>query len=123
MVTGSMDGGFVITNYSTSYPTTPDYPTYPNTPDYPDDPNGPYTPETFEIPDVDVPLTDIPDEETPLTDIFDDEVPLDALPSTGDESNTAAMLAIMLVSAAGIAVLAAILVIDRRRSRREDADK
>ena len=65
------------------------------------------TPETIKIPD----------------DIFDDEVPLDALSFTGDGSNTATMLAIMLVSAAGIAVLAAILVIGRRKSRREDADK
>ena len=125
-VTGSADSGFVVINSTTTPPDTPDIPNIPDNPYYPTIPEYPTPEEPYippvDIPEPDVPLTDIPDEpEVPLTDIVDDEVPLfDKVPETGDESNTALWISIAACSALGIAILAAALIRDSKKTRKED---
>ena len=125
-VTGSADSGFVVINSTTTPPDTPDIPNIPDNPYYPTIPEYPTPEEPYippvDIPEPEVPLTDIPDEpEVPLTDIVDDEVPLfDKVPETGDESNTALWISIAVCSALGIAILAAALIRDSKKTRKED---
>ena len=125
-VTGSADSGFVVINSTTTPPDTPDIPNIPDNPYYPTIPEYPTPEEPYippvDIPEPEVPLTDIPDEpEVPLTDIVDDEVPLfDKVPETGDESNTALWISIAACSALGIAILAAALIRDSKKTRKED---
>ena len=125
-VTGSADSGFVVINSTTTPPDTPDIPNIPDNPYYPTIPEYPTPEEPYippvDIPEPEVPLTDIPDEpEVPLTDIVDDEVPLfDKVPETGDESNTALWISIAACSALGIAILAAALIRDSKKTGKED---
>lgn len=79
-------------------------------PEIPQTPDEPEIPEE-EIPDPDVPLTELPEvpEEPEIPEeeeIPDPDVPLSDIPQTGDESYMAFYIAMMVLSMAGMAVLA-----------------
>ena len=112
-------------------PETPDIPhepEQPRQPEQPREPERPFTPEMpetpevpfYDIPDSEVPLTHITDSKTPLVDIPDLGVPLRALPATGDESHTVVWMAIMVCSAFGIIVLAAVLYFDGKKNKKRE---
>ena len=109
-------------------PDTPHEPEQPRQPEQPREPERPFTPEMpetpevpfYDIPDSEVPLTHITDSKTPLVDIPDLGVPLRALPATGDESHTVVWMAIMVCSAFGIIVLAAVLYFDGKKNKKRE---
>ncbi|MDO4553480.1 MAG: hypothetical protein Q4C22_08115, partial [Bacillota bacterium] len=69
------------------------------------------------IPDEETPTGDAPIEEDPVAVIPEPEVPLGNVPQTGDRNMPIGWLMVALVSAGGLAVLAAT---DRRRKEEEE---